>query len=154
MTTALRKTTCEQIQRIAKSLAIKQGGICPLCKVQLDMTSSGRASHWVVDHDHNTGEIRGVLCRACNGSEGRINNIVMKWGKQGNNPIAIRNWLKSLVDYLDTAEPTGMMYYSHKVKAAKDDRTKATAARQNARAAVRKAQRTTQRNTDRKKQDD
>ena len=39
-----------------------QGGVCGVCgKVQ----KSGRKL--AVDHDHDTGKIRGLLCQACNG---------------------------------------------------------------------------------------
>lgn len=35
-----------------------QGGICPLCLTKFDVLC--------VDHDHDTGKIRGLLCRGCN----------------------------------------------------------------------------------------
>lgn len=36
---------------------LQQGGVCGLCK-------SGKPAH--IDHDHRTGEFRGVLCFNCN----------------------------------------------------------------------------------------
>jgi len=37
-----------------------QNGICPICEQPLDFSSA------VVDHDHDTNKIRGLLHRACN----------------------------------------------------------------------------------------
>jgi len=39
----------------------KQGGRCAVCG---DKTPGGIG--WVLDHDHTTGKIRGVLCDLCN----------------------------------------------------------------------------------------
>ena len=41
-----------------------QGGVCACC----GSTNDGyrRSSTLAVDHDHNTGQIRGLLCHACN----------------------------------------------------------------------------------------
>ena len=40
----------------------KQGGKCAIC----DSASTGRYKYFAVDHCHNTGEIRGLLCDKCN----------------------------------------------------------------------------------------
>jgi len=39
----------------------KQNGKCAICKKELD---SGRETN--IDHDHETGRIRGILCNNCN----------------------------------------------------------------------------------------
>lgn len=39
-------------------LLTESGGRCRICKV--------RSNDLVVDHDHDTNEIRGLLCRLCN----------------------------------------------------------------------------------------
>lgn len=39
-----------------------QGGKCAVCKSD---TPGGRWG-WVIDHNHNTGRVRGVLCHHCN----------------------------------------------------------------------------------------
>lgn len=40
-----------------------QGGCCALC---LSDRPGGRASTFHVDHDHDTGRVRGLLCHNCN----------------------------------------------------------------------------------------
>ena len=43
----------------------RQGGRCAICDVAV--TVSGRdIAGSVVDHDHGTGAVRGLLCRSCN----------------------------------------------------------------------------------------
>lgn len=46
-----------------KALLFAQGGLCAIC-------GSAKAEH--VDHDHGSGEVRGVLCFNCNGGLGRF----------------------------------------------------------------------------------
>ena len=43
-----------------------QGGRCGICRCEIDC----RSAH--IDHDHETGRARGLLCLACNHEEGRI----------------------------------------------------------------------------------
>ena len=40
-----------------------QAGLCAICFTCLDLLDS-RSRH--IDHDHVTGAVRGILCRACN----------------------------------------------------------------------------------------
>ncbi|GAF89887.1 unnamed protein product [marine sediment metagenome] len=44
----------------------KQDGVCAICNCPETMTYKGVATHLSVDHNHITGEIRGLLCRDCN----------------------------------------------------------------------------------------
>jgi len=37
-----------------------QNGLCPICKNHIELMGSA------IDHNHNTGEFRGVLCKKCN----------------------------------------------------------------------------------------
>ena len=39
-----------------------QDGVCKICK----LPQSGRFKNLAVDHDHETGEVRGLLCMTCN----------------------------------------------------------------------------------------
>lgn len=49
------------------SLLESQGGVCAICK---DTCSSGRRLG--VDHNHDTGEVRGLLCNNCNRTLGLL----------------------------------------------------------------------------------
>jgi len=60
----------------------KQGGVCALCG---NINRHGVALH--VDHDHTTGEIRGLLCFCCNSALGNAHD----------NPVILRK----MADYLE-----------------------------------------------------
>ena len=46
-------TTPEQVE----AMRVMQGGTCAIC---------GRAGRLVIDHNHSTGQVRGLLCFECN----------------------------------------------------------------------------------------
>jgi len=54
-----------------ESLLLKQIGVCAICK-QEDETGRRLA----VDHNHKTGEIRGLLCGRCNKAIGLIDDSI------------------------------------------------------------------------------
>ena len=46
-----------------QKLSDKQNGVCAIC--------GGNPENWLaIDHDHKTGQIRGLLCRTCNSALG------------------------------------------------------------------------------------
>jgi hypothetical protein len=59
----------------------RQEGCCAICKTQVALMDSA------VDHNHNTGEFRGVLCKQCNRALGMFKD----------NPAILRN----AVEYLE-----------------------------------------------------
>lgn len=47
-------------------MVVAQEDRCALCKTPDHPIRNGKPTAWFVDHDHATGEIRGLLCRQCN----------------------------------------------------------------------------------------
>ena len=48
---------------IYNEMLASQGGVCGICKGE---KIGGRSKHFHVDHDHETGVVRGLLCVSCN----------------------------------------------------------------------------------------
>ena len=130
----LRRIARSQLRAWAMGhLKMKQDGKCQLCFKVIDLKVMGAKSDYVVDHCHLTGEIRGVLCRGCNGADGRIFTAAATWGKQGFNTEAVAKYLRTLADYLEKPG-CGFMYPDHKsdeekALATKNKALKAAAAR-------------------------
>ena len=60
----------------------KQNGVCAICKEPERVGKSGRVYPLCVDHDHQTGKVRGLLCRACNGFLGFYEDAVRRSGAE------------------------------------------------------------------------
>ena len=66
----------------------KQGGRCASCReFETAKGNTGRVRLLAVDHDHETGEVRGLLCSLCNTGVGSL----------GDDPVLLRK----AVDYLE-----------------------------------------------------
>lgn len=50
-----------------EAILARQGGVCGIC---------GRDEKLVIDHDHETGEIRGLLCHRCNFALGAVEDDI------------------------------------------------------------------------------
>lgn len=71
------KLKVKDIPALRDKIALSQNGFCWLCKIDLRCVTA------CLDHDHETGLIRGVLCQNCNGIEGKINNLARRAKRQG-----------------------------------------------------------------------
>lgn len=100
-----------------RQLRINQNGLCGICQRPIDTTIKGEG---VVDHDHKTGEIRGILHRSCNAAEGKVFNAASHWGAKSADPAEVRQFLINLLGYWSRPY-TGFMYPMH--KSADDKRT-------------------------------
>ena len=138
MTCMMRKLPRTSMRSwMVKYLKQVQGGLCPLCGQEIDLSIKGEG---VVDHDHNTGEIRGVLHRRCNAAEGKVANAAGRWGAKSMEYSAILPFLKRLVAYLERPG-AGLIYHGHKTeeeqRLARNAKARRTRAEAKARGVVR-----------------
>jgi len=71
----------------------------------------GRTKDWVVDHDHKTGMVRGVISRVGNSLIGKIENFLTSRCRQ--KPESFPKILRNIADYLerkntDILHPVGL----------------------------------------------
>lgn len=120
-----------------RQLKVAQAGLCRLCGGFVDLS---QPKEGVVDHDHDTGEIRGVLHRSCNAAEGKVANAAGSWGAKSMQYPAIIEWLKKLLAYYEQPG-CGMIYptFVDAATAANKARTKRNVAAKDRRAAVKAA---------------
>jgi Recombination endonuclease VII len=64
------------------ALWLEQGGLCALCRQPEVGTYRGVVRMLSVDHDHETGQIRGLLCGSCNVALGWLEIKGLKWHKR------------------------------------------------------------------------
>lgn len=140
----MRKLTRSQAATLAAKMVRESQG-CPLCMrtwpeifkdAEEKAAAKGkklRQAPYVLDHDHISGQCRGVLCRGCNGAEGKVANAVSAWGKTGKEYTAILAWLERMVEYL-RREATEYIYPTHVMA----DEKKASAAQIRRQAAQKK----------------
>lgn len=118
----------------ARHLKVEQGGLCPLCGKEIDLSIKGEG---VIDHDHDTGQIRGVLHRSCNAAEGKAANAIGQWGAKSKDYKDIITFMENLLKYLKSPA-TQYIYAMHKTPDEKRDlkNAKAREARAKAKAVV------------------
>lgn len=106
----MRKLTRSQLNAYKLRLVQEQNWTCP---VSLKRFEPDNLKDAVVDHDHTTGEIRGVLHRSANAVEGKVFSAVGRWGGVGMKYDEALPYLKRLVAYLE-APGKGVIYPLHK----------------------------------------
>lgn len=57
-----------------KELLAQQQGVCAVCSRPETSKQDGKIRSLAVDHDHKTGKVRGLLCKACNLAIGLLND--------------------------------------------------------------------------------
>lgn len=128
--------TTERLVKLARSgmrayvakLLKEQGGLCPLCGKEIDLSIKGEG---VLDHDHDTGRIRGVLHRSCNAAEGKIANAAARWGAKSAAYTDIIAYLERVVLYLKQPQKQ-VVYPTHRTPDEKRDARLAKAREQRA----------------------
>lgn len=71
------KLKYKDIPRVKAELMLEQNNICYICKRDL---SKLKPRDRCLDHNHETGKIRSVLCRSCNAIEGKVRKLHIKMG--------------------------------------------------------------------------
>ncbi len=99
----------KEIPEVKAILLAEQDGFCGICGHPLWELPEKDAC---LDHDHQTGAVRGVLCRNCNSIEGRIHHYTRRACRK-RTPLA---WLKKLVQYLElhSENQTGIIHSSYR----------------------------------------
>lgn len=103
------RLTAKQVPIVKQHIIAKeQGGQCPLCRRGLTVETG------CMDHDHITGRVRGILCRGCNGAEGKIKNAFVRYG--GSLRTDLVEFLRALADYLEyhRNNPRTFLYHLHR----------------------------------------
>ena len=62
------RITAAKVKALREQMLATQGGVCELCQEPVS------ADEAVLDHDHKTGALRGVLHRGCNAMLGHLEN--------------------------------------------------------------------------------
>lgn len=131
------KLSRSQTRSYTMKLLKEQGGICPLCTEPISMAvGAGHKTDFALDHCHETGRIRGVLHRSCNGAEGKVANAAGRWGAKSMESKAVLAFLERLVLYYKVPLKN-YIYPSHKTA---EEAAEATRVKRNKAAALRRAQ--------------
>ena len=86
----------------------KQGGVCPLCENEIPEGQD------TLDHCHDTGHVRKVLCRNCNSIEGRVKH----WASRVQ--CDAQQWLNNLMWYWNQDYTNNPVYPSHQTEIEKE----------------------------------
>jgi hypothetical protein len=122
-----------QAVQVREALLKQQGYRCPLCNGSMRANATKNPA---LDHDHQTGFIRDVLCINCNGIEGKVFNLVRR-AKAELTPLA---WLENFIAYHrrhETPQHGGILHHTHKTP--EEKRLAINAKARKSRAAAKKA---------------
>ena len=89
----IRLQNAAEVAIVRTKLLKAQGFKCAVCGCSLKGKLRGGPT---LDHDHDTGVVRGVLCRVCNTGEGKLRTVAVRYG--GGKEGAVE-WLRNMVAY-------------------------------------------------------
>lgn len=102
-----RRLKTTEVSLVKKRLFDQQKGKCMICEAQMVHLPDA-----CLDHDHTSGLVRDVLCRNCNGIEGKIKNLVTR-ARRG---MEYKDYLGKIILYWIRHEidRTGLYHPTHK----------------------------------------
>ena len=115
---ALIRLKTAQIAGIRSAIAEKrQSNRCPLCE-----RAFGSRVIACLDHDHVTGLVRGVLCKNCNGVEGKIKSLAVR----GRMSLSMTKYLQNVSEYWEfySTDRTGLLHPVHLTPSEKVEKRK------------------------------
>ncbi|UVB03001.1 DNA endonuclease VII [Xanthomonas phage vB_Xar_IVIA-DoCa2] len=106
----MKRLTAAQVKLVRVKLAAEQSNRCALCGGQLGLKAPLDP---VLDHDHRTGAVRGVLHRGCNSLLGKVENNGPRYGVRD-----ILAFCGGLANYLrkHMTNITGYLHPTHKTE--------------------------------------
>lgn len=102
----MTKLTRTELADLRQDLHITQVGLCALCGKPFSTKNPG-----VVDHDHKTGHVRGLLHRGCNAALGTIENGRARY--QLTDPVQFARWARRLATYIHADHSENPIYPTH-----------------------------------------
>ncbi|MCY1708369.1 endonuclease domain-containing protein [Pannonibacter sp. SL95] len=101
-----RRIKTTEVVVVKAAILKKQGGRCALCEIPVTLVQA------CLDHNHSSGLIRGVLCRNCNGIEGKVANLA----NRAKRTSTTKDWLGRLILYWikHETDQTGLYHPLHK----------------------------------------
>lgn len=121
----MTRMKAREVAELRARLQAQQGDKCAICsgkfydKMPLDP---------VLDHNHKTGAIRGVIHRGCNSLLGKVENYQkMAWVRD------LRAWLSAAGPYKAHSDPVpGLLHHTHRTPSEKVERAKVRAKKRRA----------------------
>ena len=109
-----RKLKAKEVVDVKKELIVAQGFKCPLCGSSLRNRDFSKIA---LDHCHDSGYIRGVLCMGCNRVEGIVKKAITQWGRTTGNKAQV-SYIRNLSKYLELhgKTPIKLFYHLHKTE--------------------------------------
>ncbi len=102
----LNRLKQQDIAKVREEISSLQGNLCAICQTAMEEKC--------LDHDHKTGIIRSVLCRNCNGIEGKIFNLC----RRGKRNATEAEYIVEILNYWNfhKQNPRGIFHPTYKTE--------------------------------------
>jgi len=101
----MRRLKQNEIAEVRTQIRERQSSKCSICQLPVSLSAA------VLDHDHKTGAVRGVLHRGCNSLLGKLENNAARYGV-----LDIGSFTNGVAQYLRNhmTNITGLIHPTHK----------------------------------------